>query len=195
MTDINICVLGDGFAKGVGDDKGVGWVGRIDEVANKEHGPITFYNLGIDGNTSTQVLARINELAPRMPVGADNRLILAFGVEDTALLDNKPVMSSQESIDSLKSVLMQTRSHYKMVMIGLHPVYDPQRNSRIRRLNGLYRELCARARVPFIEVFGALGDDVQYKRELAKGDKVHPGTHGYQKTFDLIVNDRAWWFS
>lgn len=195
MTDINICVLGDGFVKGVGDEAGSGWVGRVHEVANKEHGPITFYNLGIDGNTSTEVLARVNELAPRMPVGADNRLILAFGVEDTALVDNKTRLSSQESVDSLKQLLIQTRSHYKMVMIGLHPVYDPQRNSRVRRLNGAYRELCTRARVPFIEIFTALADDVQYKRELAKGDKVHPGTQGYQKTFDLIVNDRVWWFS
>ncbi|MDX1342825.1 MAG: GDSL-type esterase/lipase family protein [Reinekea sp.] len=195
MTELNFCVLGDGFASGVGDPSMQGWSNRLMMATVKELGMVRYYNLGVEGETSPMVAARVNELAPRFPKGQDNRLILAFGLHDTELADGKPRVANQESLEALKQLILKTRPHFKMIMIGIPPVYEPQQNNRIKRLNGLYRELCQKARVPYIDIFSSLAEDVQYKRELAKGDKVFPADIGYQKVFELIWNDRAWWFN
>ena len=195
MTDINICVLGDGFVKGIGDSEMLGWADLLVRNSNKLHGPISYYNLGIPGQTSEQIATRVKELVPRIVKGEDNRLILCFGIEDTDVLDGKPRLSNQESIDALRKIILQTKNHCKLLMVGITPVYDPQRNNRIRRLNSLQKELCVKARVPFVDLFTSLSEDVQYKRELAKGDKYYPGEFGNQKIYDLVWNDRAWWFN
>lgn len=194
-SELNICVLGDGFVKGVGDSEMRGWAGRLMLQTSKSLGPVNYFNLGVPGQSTAAVAERINELAPRLPLAADNRLILSFGVEDTALKDGKPVLSNQESLAALKQILIQTRPHYKMLMVGPPPVYEPQRNSRIKRLNALFHDLSIRARVPYINLVPALVDDVDYRRDLARHGKIYPSAFGYSKIHDLILNDRSWWFS
>lgn len=193
-TEINICALGDGFVKGVGDSKNLGWTGRLIADVTQEHGLVNYYNLGIPKETSLDVAKRVKELVPRMKRGADNRLILSFGVEDTLQVDHKSIVSNQDSVKALEHLIAQTRRHVKLIMVGLPPVYDPQRNTKVRRLNGLYRDLCSKNHVAFIDLFHALTDNVEYKRDLATGDKVHPHDVGYDKIFDLVSNDRSWWF-
>lgn len=195
MTDINICMLGDGLVKGIGDGELLGWAGRLIRESNKEHGPLTYYNLGVPDQTSQEVSQRLSELKPRMKSGEDNRLILSFGLADTEIEENKTRLTSQQSLDGLKTILMATRPHYKMIMVGPPPVYETQRNARIKRLNNMFREVAAKARLPYVDIFTVLIDDIQYKRGLARGDKVHPTDEGYEKIFDLIWNDRVWWFN
>ncbi len=195
MTEINISVLGDSFVTGMGDPNMEGWFGPLKSATIKQLGPINFFNLGIPNQTSLEVCSRVRELVPRFPKGQDNRLILAFGLHDTETIDGKPAVANQESTEALKQLIIKTKPHFKLLMIGLPPVYEPQRNLRIKRLNGIYRDLCQKAHVPFVDIYPALAEDVQFKRELAKGDKVFPSISGYMKIFDLISNDRSWWFS
>lgn len=194
-SDLNICVLGDGFVKGVGDRELRGWAGRLMMETVREHGMINYYNLGIPDQSSVDIARRIGELTPRLPVGADNRLILSFGVEDTLLENGKPRQSNQESVAALKHILIKARPHHKMLMVGPAPVYDPQQNNRIKRLNALFHDLCIKARVPYISLIPALTDDVDYRRDLVKSGKKYPSHVGYEKIFDLIQNDRSWWFN
>lgn len=195
ISDINISVLGDSFALGVGDSSMKGWAGLLMQQTQKNLGNIHYYNLAVVNETSIACCARIKELVPRAPKGQDNRLILSFGLADTEIVEGKPRVSNQDSVEALKILVGKTRSHFKMLMIGLPPVYDPQRNSRVKRLNALYRELCQKSRVPFVDIYSTLAEDVQYKRELVKSGKVLPAQTGYEKIFDLIWNDRAWWFN
>ncbi|MFT7289783.1 MAG: acyl-CoA thioesterase-1, partial [Reinekea sp.] len=195
MIDLNICALGDGFVKGLGEPDQLGWAGRLVQAAQSEHGPINYYNLGIPGETSPRVAQRIPELSVRLPKGADNRLIVCCGLMDTFQEAGLPGVTNLESVDALKSLLLQSRAHFKMLVIGLPPVYEPQRNARVKRLNGLMHDLCVKIRVPYIDLFSSLNDNVQYKRELLQGDRLHPGSDGYNRVFELIRNDRAWWFS
>jgi lysophospholipase L1-like esterase len=194
-AELNICVLGDGFVTGVGDRDMRGWAGRLMLHTVQTLGPINFYNLGVPGENSVEIAARIGELSSRLPAGADNRLILSFGVDDTFMLDGKTMCSNQESVEALKQMLIQAKPHYKMLMVGPVPVYEPQRNNRIKRLDSLFHDLCVKARVPYIRLFPALTDDIDYRRDLVKNGKTYPSAIGYQKIFDLILNDRSWWFN
>lgn len=195
MTDLNICVIGDAFVSGAGDKELLGWAGRLLQSANAEQGPINYFNLGVPGDTSLQTLKRLKEILPRFPVGHDNRLIIALGLTDTEMTEGKVRLGNQESVAALSQLLAKARSRCKLLMVSLPPVYEPQRNTRIKRLNALFQELCSKARVPFIDIYSALADDIQYRRELASLDRVLPGQAGYKKIADLIWNDRSWWFN
>jgi lysophospholipase L1-like esterase len=196
MTELNICVLGDGFAMGLGDPNMQGWAGLLMQATSKELGEIHYFNLGIPNDTSKGCAERVRELVPRAMKGQDNRLILCFGLSDTEVTeDGKPKLSNQESLEALKSLVVKTKPHFKMLMIGIPPSYEPQRNNRIKRLNTQFREFCQKARVPYVDLFSVLSDDVQYKRQLSKGNRIYPSRQGYEKVFDLIWNDRSWWFN
>lgn len=195
MSELNVCVLGDGIVKGVGDTEMLGWAGRLLKRTATDHGPINYYNLGIPGQSSVDVAERLSELEVRLPQGADNRLILSFGLNDTELLNGQPRQSNQHSLEALKNIILQTRTRYKMLMVGPVPVYEPQRNARLKRLNALFHDLCLKARVPYIDLFSALIDDIDYRRDLARHGKIYPSDSGYEKIYDLIWNDRSWWFN
>jgi lysophospholipase L1-like esterase len=194
LTDLNICVLGDGIAMGIGDPEKQGWAGLLIDSVRAGHGPLNYYNLGIVGQNSESVFGRLNELEPRMPVGADNRLILAFGLMDAVGVGVREPLPAKTSWQNLTSLLKEVHGHYKPLLVGPPAVYDPTQNARLKRINGGFRELCTRARVPYVDLFTSLIDDVQYRRELIQGDRLHPGSFGHRKIFDLVSNDRSWWF-
>ncbi|WP_169579606.1 GDSL-type esterase/lipase family protein [Saccharospirillum impatiens] len=194
LTDLNICVLGDGIASGEGDTQNRGWAGQLVDSVRADHGPLNYYNLGIVGQNSEAVLQRLGELEPRMPLGADNRLILAFGLMDAVGVRGEEPLPAKTSWHNLATLLKEVHGHYKPLLIGPPAVYDPAQNGRIKRINGGYRELCTRARIPYVDLFTSLQDDVQYRRELNQGDRLHPGSFGHRKIFDLVSNDRSWWF-
>ena len=56
MTNTHICFFGDSFVNGTGDPTYLGWSGRV--CAAMAHPGLTYYNLGIRGNTSEQIEAR-----------------------------------------------------------------------------------------------------------------------------------------
>lgn len=194
MTDLNICVLGDGLAKGVGAPGGKDWADRLIDQVRAEHGPVTFYNLGVPGQSSADVVRRLGELDPRLPVGDDNRLILAFGLVDAIGTATTEPLPAKTSLTHLREILAKVHSRYKLLMVGPPPVYDPGLNARVKRVNQIFREFCQKARVPYIDLHTPLMDDVQYRRELVHGDRIHPGERGHAKIFDLVGNDRSWWF-
>ena len=192
---IHLSVLGDGFVYGLGASRFNGWANQLLHQTVDHIGPVNYYNLGIPGEDSVTVANRLRELVPRRVTGQDNRLVLSFGLQDTAEVDGKPLLSNQASTDALKQLIVKTRQHFKLLMVGMPPVYEPQRNAWVKRLSGLQHEVCQKAHVPFIDLYTALADDVQYKRRLLSTDRVHPDAQGHQKICDLIWNDRSWWFN
>lgn len=56
--DIRICFVGDSFVNGIGDERALGWAGRLCAAANARGVPVTYYNLGVRRNTSKDILLR-----------------------------------------------------------------------------------------------------------------------------------------
>src|SRR4051812_12450877 len=82
--DRRVCFCGDSFVAGVGDEAGLGWVGRLAAVSRAAGEPFTAYNLGVPGDTSLAVAARWwDEARVRQGATADNRVVFAFGFADT----------------------------------------------------------------------------------------------------------------
>ena len=83
---LRIVVVGDELAAGAGDPKGLGWVGR---VAARTVPPVAamFLTLPVPGESSGGLGARWEaEAARRWVPEADNRLVVALGRADVAIV-------------------------------------------------------------------------------------------------------------
>jgi hypothetical protein len=55
LPQVRICFVGESFVNGAGDPECLGWTGRICVNANKKGYDITYYNLGVRRETSTEL--------------------------------------------------------------------------------------------------------------------------------------------
>ena len=55
---IGLCFVGDSYVNGYGDPKALGWVSRVVARTPHDGSALTTYNLGVRGESSSDVLAR-----------------------------------------------------------------------------------------------------------------------------------------
>ena len=87
---MRICFIGDSFVNGTGDPKYLGWTGRVCRAASGQRQDITYYNLGVRGETSADIETRwLSEISCRLPHYCDGRIVFSFGVNDTYFENGK----------------------------------------------------------------------------------------------------------
>ena len=193
--DIRICFVGDSFVNGTGDEKALGWAGRLCAGANSKGNVITFYNLGVRRDTSTDVLRRFAcECTPRLPKSADGRIVLSFGVNDTSIENGVLRVSFEQSCSNARDIL-RIASQFKVILVGPPPIVDQDQNVRICALSQAFSCEAKVLGIPYIELFSHLVADTRYKRDIAQNDGAHPTGRGYAKMAALISSSRAWWFT
>ncbi|WP_435972147.1 GDSL-type esterase/lipase family protein [Streptomyces sp. Qhu_M48] len=188
--DIRVSFIGDSFVQGIGDPEHRGWVGRVLQATASE---VTPFNLGIRRNTSDDVLRRCwQEVEPRTLPGADNRLIVSFGSNDTVEEDGRVRVDPARCLDNLASILDGSRQRgVTALVIGPPPVVGAG-EAHLRRALELAEEMaaiCGQRQVPFIATTRALAEDATWIREALAGDGAHPGSGGYTKLADLVLAD------
>ena len=192
--DIRICFVGDSFVNGTGDDTALGWAGRLCAAAGKNGIPVTYYNLGIRRNTSTDILLRWeHECALRLPSDCDGRVVISCGVNDTVMEEGKTRVHPEESCANINKILGGAMK-YKALMVGPPPVDDDNQNERIKTLSQLFAHQAEALGVPYIELFSALVSDETYKKEIANNDGSHPRSEGYAKIANIVGYSPKWWF-
>ncbi|MFI1235479.1 GDSL-type esterase/lipase family protein [Nocardia salmonicida] len=190
--DLRICFIGDSFVQGIGDPEYRGWVGRVLTAT----GPgITAFNLGIRRNTSDDVLRRCwREVDPRTLHGADNRLVISFGSNDAVVEDSNVRVGRARCLDNLATLLTESRERaIHPLVIGPPPVIDggEEHLRRTVQLADDMAELCGSRDVPFVATTKQLAEDPIWAGEAAAGDGAHPGSAGYQRLAELIL-DGGW---
>ncbi|MER5967903.1 GDSL-type esterase/lipase family protein [Streptomyces sp. NPDC002057] len=188
--DIRVSFIGDSFVQGIGDPEHRGWVGRVLQATAHE---VTAFNLGIRRNTSDDVLRRCwQEVEPRTLPGADNRLVVSFGSNDTVEEDGGVRVDPARCLDNLASILDESeRRAVTALVVGPPPVVGAG-EGHLRRALELAEEMaatCRRRQVPFIATTRALAEDATWAGEALAGDGAHPGSGGYTKLADLVLTD------
>jgi acyl-CoA thioesterase I len=150
---------------------------------------LTAYNLGVRGDTSVQVAARWRqETRGRLLPGAETRIVMSFGANDTTIEDGVQRVEAERSCGALRDILGRASAiGLPALVVGPAPVDEAEQNRRIQSLSVAFGELCAARGVPFIGVIESLlGSDV-WSEQVASGDGAHPGAAGYEALAELVL--------
>jgi lysophospholipase L1-like esterase len=196
-----ILCFGDSITFGKGEQPCVGWVGRLKDYFEPKGDHNGVYNLGISGNTSTDLLKRFDvECQSRIKLkrSRDKYIILiAIGTNDCKFdgkpSDNNPRTTSDQFGKNIKELITKAKAYQaELIFMGLPPVdqsrtlpfeetwFDPE---RVKLFDSTVKELCEKNNVLFLDIFGKLNDE-KWPQMLLDG--LHPNSQGYEKIYELI---------
>lgn len=194
---IRICFLGESFVNGIGDPECLGWAGRICVNANKKGHDITYYNLGVRRETSTELKVRwLREVSYRLPKEYDGRVVFCFGENDTTIENGKTRVAFEESLNNIRSILSEVKQLYPVLMVSPPPCTDKEQNQRIANLTQEFALVCQELDVPYLNVFSILEKSKIWIEEAKNYDGAHPRGPGYAEFAQIVNNWEAWlnWF-
>ncbi len=184
------CIFGDSITRGAGDPEFNGWAGRFlreRETVSDDR----VYVLGINGDTSTGLLARIEVEARARKADV---VVIMIGINDSRYYGSKdkPETTLDGYRDNLAKIVAIARTFTpRITMIGMTradetktmPIsWSPEKfydNATIASYESVLREFCASEGLPFVEVSDVLTvDDL--------GDGIHPNAEGYRKLYERI---------
>jgi acyl-CoA thioesterase I len=183
-----VCVVGDELAAGVGDPRGMGWVGRVAGRTRSEE-PIGFFTLAVPRETSTQLAARWETECNRRFGGDDDRLVVALGSGDLSA-----GVSLARSRLNLANVL-DDASNRQVPTFVVGPPPRPGTDERaLGELSAAFSDVCRRRRIPYAETHEPLRAHEQWLADVAAGDGTHPGQAGYGLLAWLVLHNgwHAW---
>jgi len=190
-----ICVFGASITWGAFDDEKGGWVERLKTYFWKSDND--FYNLGISGDKSTDLLKRFKaECKAREP----NVILISIGINDSQYINdrNNPRTPIGEFKDNIQKLIEIGQAFTgKIIFVGLNPVdesktmpipWSPEKyytNENIQEYNNVVKSICEENNLSFIEIFDNWMKS-DYKNLLEDG--LHPNSKGHKKIFET-VND------
>lgn len=182
---IGLCFVGDSLVAGKGDPKALGWVGRVLARTPHEGVELDAYNLGVNGESSTEVLHRWPlETAPRWVHNNERRLVISVGLNDLAT-----GMSTARSRLNLANILDDaTSGAISAFVVGPPPTVDAETNARLATLVDAQNDVCSRRRVTYVDCFNPLLHHEQWMADVAAGDGIHPGQAGYGLIAWLVLH-------
>ncbi|MGI5222314.1 GDSL-type esterase/lipase family protein [Nocardia sp. CA-290969] len=196
-SDLRICFVGDSFVAGVGDPQALGWTGRLTAHAHAAGRAPTTYNLGIRGQTSTEIAARWRaECEPRLPRDVQGRVVFSFGVNDSMQVGDRTRVDAGNSVANLIAVLAGARGReWPVLVVGPPPVDDPAHNRRIATLDELFAKVCAESGVRYVGSVHRLAADPVWMAQVRAGDGAHPGAAGYAAFAELVLPTWREWLA
>ncbi|EEH63838.1 hypothetical protein HMPREF0044_0857 [Gleimia coleocanis DSM 15436] len=187
MTTIRLCVVGDELVSGLGDARGLGWLGR---VLARTQLPADFqvFPLAVPDETTTALNERWErECGLRFKPDTDNRLIIQIGKAD--LVAGVSAARTRLNLANILDVAMQ--HGIKPLVIGPPPL----RSFDMRQLQAISQaafEVCERRDVPFVDTFKPLAKHDQWHDDLSVSVTQMPSQAGYG-LLAWIVLHRGWY--
>lgn len=187
---MNICIFGDSIVWGAADSEKGGWVERL-KIDFAEHYDAIIYNLGISGETTEELLERVED---ESRVREPNIMIFAIGINDSQFIPS--TNSNRISVDNFKINLeklynIAKKFTSKIIFVGLTLVdevkttpipWDTNKtyiNENIKQFDQCIKVFCSEKNLKFIEM-----NNVLKSEDLADG--LHPNSRGHEKIFHKI---------
>ena len=197
-------IFGDSITEGLWDSKG-GWADHVkafvqsEEVASGIKNYHEVYNLGIDGNTTKQVIERFTaETTARLWPNEETAFIFAIGTNDTLHRNNQDFQSTPKQYKAELAQLTELAKKFsdRILFVDLLPVDEAltnplpssssgkcYTNDRINLFNDILHAFCEAQSLPFIKV-SELYQKHDYETLLADG--LHPNDQGHEIIFDAV---------
>lgn len=187
-----VLFFGDSITRGCDDSEG-GWVERL----RKSYGPTIFINLGVDGDSSSDVLARFNKDMD-YHANADEPMAIVFsvGFNDTRTKSGISFSSQERYEQNLAELLKRAKKYSdKILFVELTPCNESHSNpvewgdtgytnTRIKQFNATLRKFCEQNGVNLVDTFETFSEAMG-KTELLP-DGIHPNDEGHQLIADLV---------
>lgn len=178
---MTLCVIGDELAAGIGDARGMGWVGRV--IARTAQPP-PFYTLAVPGETTTDLGSRWAGECRRRFSGEGDRLVVALGAHDLV-----HGVSLARSRLNLANILDDAAtSAVSAFVVGPPPRADLPTDLQ-GELSAAFADVCGRRRVPYAETFTPLQSHEQWHSDINSGAGVLPGQVGYGLLAWLVLHN------
>ncbi|MBI36220.1 MAG: lipase [Alphaproteobacteria bacterium] len=212
MTAMRICFVGDSITVGSGDNHFLGWPGRLCQHETKNGHDVTLYNLGVRGDTSDMVMNRWKrECEVRLPIHVSGRLVMSFGLNDTAEEANSGIrVPMNKTIANITTVLDEAKNWLPTIMVGPVPIIEDMQpyifpdgtayqysNTRIAELNDHLAKICLSMDIQYLNLFEILIDNEDWIESQRECDGVHATDKGYETIHKIVMNWDSWrsWFS
>lgn len=197
-------IFGDSITQGYWDSNG-GWADRlkahffkrdIDNDFSHYHG---IHNLGVDGNTTQQVIDRLNnEVESRLWPGSEYAFVFAVGANDTIHRSGKDFISSPDLYFEQLGRLLELAHDYtdKIAFVNLLPVNEALTNplstsstgkcftnDRIKDFNAKLELFCTQNGVTLVDVRSEYLKD---KSNDLLADGLHPNDKGHLLIYEKV---------
>lgn len=193
--DVRVCFIGDSFVAGLGDSAGLGWVGRIANESRRRGLPLTTYNLGVRRDTSFLICERLaREVAPRLAQAEIPRIVVSYGVNDTAFENGTTRVSRADSVAALRNISIAS-GFTELMFIGPPAVDDDAQNDRISALSDALQDEAKSLGIPYLACFESTVADTLWRRQVREGDGFHPDAAGYEQLAAIIEVPLLEWLS
>ncbi len=195
-----ILVFGNSITFGSGVAPGNGWADKLKFYFEPKGTHNVLYNLGIPGNSSTELLARIqNELGTRIQyIFPDNKFIvlIAIGTNDSRGLGNpENIQTKPEKYkDNVERIVNLVKSHTKhVVLINIPPVDESImpfedtyfNNTIIEKFNEILVGIAKHENVLYCDIYTKFFRK-NHKKLLVDG--LHPNDEGHKLIYATIKN-------
>lgn len=194
-----ILIFGASGAFGIGIDPKLGWVGRLksDFEAKEKYNAV--YNLGVPGDTSSDLLKRFEteasaRIKKRWPKDK-YAIVFSIGTNDSASKEKEgnPINDLNTLSKNMLKLISKAKEFTDRVLVmGLWPV-DEERvqpyeayyfsNERIKNYHEAIKGICNEMNVPFLDKFEELINS-DYKQLLLDG--LHGTKEGYEKLYCFV---------
>ncbi len=200
-----IFIFGDSITQGLWDSKG-GWADRVkayiqaEEVKTGAKNYHYVFNLGVDGNTTKQVLARFEaEANARLWPNAECAFIFATGLNDTLHYNNQEFGSSPERYQlELEELTKLAKQHSdKILFVDLTPADESRTNpapssstgkcytnDRIEQFNKTLHDFCDSVSLACVKVSKTFAEK-DFNGLLLDG--LHPNDEGHEMIFSTVL--------
>lgn len=193
-----ICVFGDSIVFGRGDNLNRGWVGRLRKYFESKDQYNAVYNLGIPGNSTTDLLDRLDiECKARLKQHHEGDrfvILIGIGINDSRFVDSPG--NPQTEIDVFKKNILKIINIAKkytneIVFVGLTPVDEKLTNpyentfffnNRVKEFDQIIKNSCNEKGVLFLDMLEKI--DMDHTKFLDDG--LHPNAQGYEKMYEIV---------
>ena len=194
-TDITVLALGDSLTRGTGDETGQGYVGIVTEQLKEELDPreVTVYNLGINGQDSSQLLQQLGQKNIIRQVKEADVILMTIGGNDLfqggdVLLNfnlENIIKTQKQYVTNLEQIFTTLREQNTEATIFILGLYNPfidlehndVTNNIVREWNYSTQNVAGKFEkvvfVPTFDLFQLSVNDYLYS------DHFHPNQAGY----------------
>lgn len=191
---MRILVFGDSITYGAWDGEG-GWTDRLKRWAHQQYlangTKLQVINLGIGGDTSRKILARIeNEIRARHSSSWPFMVVLMFGTNDGRVRNGEVEVPLEEFGENYRRIVATAKAFTdKIIIVGLPPAGKPMldfkdmqySDASIQTYESEVRAIASSENLPFVDIRPLFtGENLFYP------DMLHPNAEGHQVIYEAV---------